>query len=245
MRSASFPALDMNRVPEILNTMSSWFGTRDATDDACAFVIELAESLYPTDLVIIDARHEAHDFHGADTKAAMTSLEREDPGPFQERDIATLLRRAFAGRAIFLNPMREDSGTELTDVLALTDEVILLVQAKDSPQHEGIPSTNLDRPQAVGDTHTHPQSRETASRRDRQSHGEVVLRTPEGPLTIPVGQRALRGLVVVREMFDDDYRECSTPVLVIAQECRVPCVLLDYSALHIIAFCTFPRRQCG
>jgi hypothetical protein len=49
--------------------------------------------------------------------------------------------------------------------------------------------------------------------------------------------------VVVREMFDDDYKACSAPVLAVAEECRVPCVLLDYSALHIMALhLPSPRR---
>ena len=47
----------------------------------------------------------------------------------------------------------------------------------------------------------------------------------------------------MHEMFDDDYNACSAPILAVAEECRVPCVLLDYAALHIMALqLSSPRR---
>lgn len=243
-RSTSFPMLDINRAPATLDALRSWFGRRDATDDDRAFVIELGERLYPDDFVIIDARDEAYDFHGADTSAAITSLEREEPGPFQERDIAAMLRRAFPGEAVFLNPIREDTGKELTDVLAVTDEVVLLIQAKDSPNTEASLRRPIDRKRSVIRSHINKAAKQLRGAIGKvHSHDEVILATPEGPLAIPVGGRALRGLVVVREMFDDDYKACSAPVLAVAEECRVPCVLLDYSALHIMALrLPSPRR---
>jgi hypothetical protein len=56
MLSISFPMLDMNRVPTIVDAMRSWFGLRGAADDERAFVIGLGERLYHDDFVIIDAR---------------------------------------------------------------------------------------------------------------------------------------------------------------------------------------------
>lgn len=244
MRTTCFPILDMSKVPTILDALTNWFGQRDAADDDRAFVIELGERLYPDDLVIIDARDAAYDFHGADTHAAITSLEREEPGPFQERNIATLLRRAFPGEAVFLNPIREDSGTELTDILAVTEEIVLLVQAKDSPNTESSLRRPIDRKRSVIRSHIDKAAKQLRGAINKvQSCDEIILRTPEGPLAISARGRALRGLVVVREMFDDDYNVCSAPILAVAEECRVPCVLLDYAALHIMALqLSSPRR---
>ena len=40
------------------------------------------------------------------------------------------------------------------------------------------------------------------------------------------------GIVIVKELFDDDYRKCSNPILELAEELRYPCVLMDYAAIH-------------
>ncbi len=242
VRRTSFPVLDMSRVPVSLAALSSWFGMRNAADDDRAFVIELGERLYPDDFIIIDARDVA--YHGADASVALTSLEREKSGPFQERDIAALLCRAFPGDGVFLNPICEDTGTELTDVLAVTEEVVLLIQAKDSPNTEVSLRRSMGRKRSVIRSHIDKAAKQLRGAiRNIQSRDEVILRTPEGPLSIPVGGCTLRGLVIVREMFDDDYKACSAPVLAIARECRVPCVLLDYSALHIMTLQLLsPRR---
>jgi len=65
--------------------------------------------------------------------------------------------------------------------------------------------------------------------------GAVSIRTADGPVTLPVGDRAMVGIVVVREMFDDDYGACSKPVLEFARALERPAVLLDYPGLHTLA----------
>lgn len=231
-----FPTLDMDDLAAAYEAMGGWFGLRTAEDDDGAFVVELGERLYADDMVIIDARDDAYDFQGSDGLVMMTSLERDEPGAFQERDIVTLLRRAFPGEAIFLNPMREDSGTELTDVLVVTDEVVLVVQAKDSPNTEASLRRLIDRKRAVIRSHIDKGAKQL---RGALTHilerDPLVLRTPDGPRTVDVADRAIVGLVVVREMFDDDYKACSVPVLAVAGACEQPCVLLDYAALHLMA----------
>ncbi len=231
-----FPTLDIDDLAATYEAMGGWFGLRTAEDDDGAFVVELGERLYADDMVIIDARDDAYDFQGSDGLVMMTSLERDEPGAFQERDIVTLLRRAFPGEAIFLNPMREDSGTELTDVLVVTDEVVLVVQAKDSPNTEASLRRSIDRKRAVIRSHIDKGAKQL---RGALTHilerDSLDLRTPDGPRTVDVADRAIVGLVVVREMFDDDYKACSVPVLAVAGACEQPCVLLDYAALHLMA----------
>jgi hypothetical protein len=132
MRDTHFPTLNMEEVASTIETMETWFGVRTAQDDARAFTIQFGDTLYPDDLMFLDLRDEAYEFQGIHDPS-VTCLEREEPGIFQERDIVRLLRRAFSSDSIFLNPVRYDSGTELTDVLCVTDDFLLLVQAKDSP----------------------------------------------------------------------------------------------------------------
>jgi hypothetical protein len=237
MADTQFPTLDANDdVKATYAAMKTWFGLRVADDDARAFAVELRDRLYPDDLVLIDARDEAYDFQCSEGRVAVTSLEREEPGAFQERDIVALLRRAFRGEAIFLNPMREDSGTELTDVLVVTDEVVLLVQAKDSPNTRASLFRSIDRKRAVIRSHIDKAAKQL---RGALAHilgrDEIILRTAFGPRAVDVSNRAICGLVVVREMFEDDYRVCSASVLAVAHGCKQPCVLLDYPALHVMA----------
>lgn len=136
MAETGFPTLDINDLAATYEAMSNWFGIRNADDDDRAFAVDLGDRLYADDMMIIYARDEAYDFQGSDGLVMMTSLERDEPGAFQERDVVALLRRAFPGKAVFLNPVRKDSGKELTDVLVVTDDVVLSVQAKDSPNTE-------------------------------------------------------------------------------------------------------------
>ena len=236
MAETQFPKVDMNDLATTYEAMGHWFGLRTAEDDGRAFAVDLGERLYADDLVIIDTRDDAYDFQGADGLVMMTSLERDEPGAFQERDIVALLRRTFPGEAIYLNPMREDSGTELADVLVVTGEVVLLVQAKDSPNTEASLRRSINRKRAVIRSHIDKGAKQLQGALTHILEREsIVLRTPSGPRTIDVADRAVVGIVVVREMFDDDYKACSAPVLAVANACEQRCVLLDYAALHLMA----------
>lgn len=139
------------------------------------------------------------------------------------------------GEAVFLNPVREDSGKELTDVRVVTDDVVLLVQAKDSPNTEASLRRSIDRKRSVIRGHIDKGAKQLRGALtyvlERDS---VVLRTPNGPRTLDVSDRAVVGLVVVREMFDDGHKACSAPVLEVAITCEKPC-LFDYAALHMMA----------
>jgi hypothetical protein len=44
----------------------------------------------------------------------------------------------------------------------------------------------------------------------------------------------LVGLIVVKELFDDDYKECSTPILKVVRDLELPIGLFDYSQLNVL-----------
>jgi len=63
----------------------------------------------------------------------------------------------------------------------------------------------------------------------------IVIRDQNGPQALAVRDHFICGLVVVREMFDDDCRACSVQVLATARACKAPAVLLEYAGLHVMA----------
>jgi len=234
--SASFAGYTREGFPAILRRLEQRFAVRDEADDERALTIELGERLYPDDFMFIDGRDEVYRFQGANSSVAATSLEREIPGPFQERDIAVMLGRVFDGESIYLNPIRDDTGKELTDVLVVTDEMMVFVQAKDSPNTEASLRRTVERKRTAIRAHIDKAAKQLKGAMGyADKNGSVVIRTEDGPVTLPVGDRQLLGLVVVREMFDDDYAACSAPVLAAVQALELPAVLLDYSGLHIMA----------
>jgi hypothetical protein len=236
MAAATFAPYDRASFLEVLRRLENRFSVRNDEDDTKAFTITLGERLYPDDFIFIDGRDEVYQFQGADQSVAATSLEREEPGPFQERDIAVLLGRVFDSQCIYLNPTRDGTGKELTDVMVVTEAAMMFIQAKDSPNTEAALRRKIKRKRAAIRSHIDKACKQLRGALSyAEKTGAVVIRTSDGSATLPVGDRLLLGLVVVREMFDDDYAACSAPVLDVAQAVHLPAVLLDYSGLHIMA----------
>lgn len=132
--------------------------------------------------------------------------------------------------------VRGDTERELTDVLVYTDQVMLFIQAKDSPNTEAALRRSVERKQSATRAHIEKASKQLRGAINyAERNGAVFICTADGTVTLPIGGRQLFGLVVVREMFDNDYAACSAPVLKAARSLRHPAVLLDYSGLHIMA----------
>ncbi|ARU54660.1 hypothetical protein OLMES_0557 [Oleiphilus messinensis] len=235
LQQARFKKFKLESVGKDLEAMGAWFGRRSELDDTAAFQLHFEEKLYPDDLLVIDTNPEAYDFHGAEGNPAVTSLERQEPGAFQERDIVAFLKRAFPADTIFLNPVRIDTGREFSDVLCLTDEVLLVVQAKDSPNTEAILRRNINRKRAVIRSHIEKATQQLRGALSFVKElDELKISTSSGDHSLNLRGRATCGLVVVRELFDDDYHSCSAPVLAVSRDCAFPCVLTDFSALHMM-----------
>jgi hypothetical protein len=189
----------------------------------------------PPDMGIIDLSGGDHDFRDIGHSLIVDSLERQDPGPLQERDIAALLRRVFGHDAVLLNPLRADTGKELTDVLVMASDVILLVQAKDSPNTDAALNRSIVRKQSTIRGHIEKGARQLQGALQFVMSGETKIRRVDGIVAIEIGARALRGALIVRELFDDDYKASSKPVLKVSLQTQVPCVLLDYAGLLAMA----------
>ncbi|TGS82735.1 hypothetical protein EN817_25170 [Mesorhizobium sp. M3A.F.Ca.ET.174.01.1.1] len=187
----------------ILDNLHSWFGNRTPLDDRRSIKVKFEEALAPEDIFVMDATPEHNDYLGS-AGYRRDSLTREEPGYFQERDIASALRRVFKRDQIVINPLRPDTNKEILDVLVIADSHILLIQAKDSPNTEKASRTKLDR-----------KRRKSLSQIDdavRQIGGAAryLLKTQPAKLLIggheaelSIGPRPLVGIAVVKELFDD------------------------------------------
>lgn len=221
---------------DVANRLKHRFAVRNGDDDRSAFTLTLGERLYPDDLMIVDTRPEAQQFQEAQARLAIAQLVREDPGPPQERDIAVFFSRAFPAKNIYLNPFRADTGKELTDVLVVTDREMLFVEAKDSPNTAASLDRSIERKrQAI------QKQIEKATKQLRgglsyaQNHDGVTVQTAYGPTTVSLDGRQLLGLVVIREMFDDDQLANSKPVLDLVDQLQLRVMLIDYPGLHMVS----------
>jgi hypothetical protein len=214
--------------------MTHWFARRTEADDLAALRVTFLENLYPDDLLILDAGETGFDFIAAGSEP-ISSLLREDPGPFQERDIVKLMERHFPPDAILLNPFRTDADTEFADVVVAHENVLVIFQAKDSPNTPEILGRSLARKRKAIESHL---AKAVKQMRGAFAHmaadDELKLRTPGVEITIDLEDRFVIGVIVLREMFDDQFQNYSQPVLRLMQQAQQACLVLDYAALHIL-----------
>jgi hypothetical protein len=209
------------------------FGTRSHDDDLNAISVSFTESLIPEDLMIVDARLESNHFHGS-APFSFSQLEREEPGPFQEQDIARLLRRLFAPTHIYINPLRITDNEEVADLLLTTDSEIIILQAKDSPNTEAVLRNTIERKKLT--------ARKALTKAMNQTKGAIRYLRSMSPLKITVNgelveiditNHRLRALIVVKELFNDEYSIYSPPILDLSSQTGVPCIALDYGELDM------------
>jgi len=131
-----------------LDQMAHWFSLRTSQDDSAAISVIFGANLVPEDLFIQDIRPENHSYQGSQS-FSFSELVRQEPGPFQERDIVQLLHRVFPPEEIYLGPLRVTDREEITDVLVVTGSHALFIQAKDSPNTERVLRNSISRKKAT------------------------------------------------------------------------------------------------
>ncbi|NOZ10400.1 MAG: hypothetical protein GXP09_05100 [Gammaproteobacteria bacterium] len=213
------------------------FGLRTPVDDARAINISLNESTYGEDLFIQDLRPEQHSYHGSHG-FSHTILEREEPGSYQEEDIVKCLLLVFDPGQIYLSPKRTYDKEEMCDILVITDTSLLIIQAKDSPNIERISRQKLSRKRSnvLG----------AIKKAINQVKGAIGYYRREGDRleflidgerhSIDAKGLTARTLIVVKELFNDQYREYSRLLLELFRLKTVPCVALDYPEFY--QYCT-------
>jgi len=215
----------------VLASLQNWFGLRTPSDDARAIQVIFKETLAPDDIVILDATIEGNDYAG-NPGFSHDSLTRDDPGAFQERDIAAGLRRAFKREQVAINPRRRDTHKEILDVMVVTDSHLLMIQAKDSPNTETSLKRRLDRKRRT--------SRSQLADALGQVQGAARFLTRPGPVQLVIGDenvnlvlgnRKLVGMVIIKELFDDEGAEYVRACEALS-EISASGVVMDYPAFH-------------
>jgi hypothetical protein len=222
--------LDLARSAHI--QIRQWFGLRTSNDDIAAISIRFGESHFADDLVILDARPDNHLYPGG-SSFSFSQLEREEPGAFQERDIAHLLGRLFEPTDIFMNPLRVTDKEEIADILVVTESEIIVLQAKDSPNTENVLRNTIARKKLT--------AQKALLKALGQVKGALRYLRSMSPLRMIVGGEAIerdiskhqvRALIVVKELFNDEYSIYSPLIIELSKDTQVPCIALDYPELQ-------------
>lgn len=229
---AIFPRLEDIHQGRVMNAISDWFQCSGPKDDAEAIKVSLEYSVIPEDMIIIDMLPENHAFHGSKGYSFVT-LEREEPGSFQEKEIVDLLQRTFKDNDVYLSPLRTYDNEEMADILVISESSILIVQAKDSPNVERIINNTIDRKRKT----TNGALKKGLS----QVKGAISYIKRTSPMKIKLNEKEvdvswegkkLYALIVVKELFSDDYDQYTPPMLEVYEATGVPCITLSYNELH-------------
>jgi hypothetical protein len=213
--------------------MQLWFGVRTPTEDANTISVDFAEPLFPEDIFLGDMRPAHHAYHGSPGHSH-TSLVREEPGAYQERDIIALLCRVFRPDQIFHAPLRVTDKEEIADVMVVTDSHLLLIQAKDSPNTESTLRQTMARKRA----HSSQKLKAALG----QVKGAVKYVRSKSPLAFFIGDDRhelvvdhlnIATLVVLKELFNASFIEYSKQILSLVHDINAPCIALDYGELSM------------
>lgn len=222
---------------------ATWFSTRITEDDQQAISVRFDAPIYAEDRKFKDERPELFRFHGS-TGFTEVSLVKLEPGQFQEVDIILLLQRIFSPEQIYHSPRRVNDGEEICDVLVITDDFCLIVQAKDYPNTEVMLAKSLKRKRAKAKSQLHEGCNQVAGaigyfRRVRPLRFTI----DDSELEIDMGHRDILSLVIVRERFDYDFKDYSTRLMALHQKINLPCLGIGYGEL--IQLCTYCEGQEG
>lgn len=213
--------------------MGEWFGRRNKKDDMSAMSIKFGSTLFTEDLFIQDMLPENHSYHGSGL-FSHSLLEREEPGHFQESDIVRLLHKIFLPEQIYLGPLRVTDHEEITDIMVVSNSNILFIQAKDSPNTEHVARNTITRKKAITIKSLKKAVSQTkGALRYAQSRVPMQLISGNKEIEIILEGKAVRSLVIVKELFSDEYSDYSDLILPMAKDTLVPCIPLDYTELHM------------
>lgn len=132
-----------------------------------------------------------------------------------------------------MNPLRITDREEIADILVITGSEAIVVQAKDSPNIERVLKNSLDRKKAT--------TRKALGKAISQVSGAIGYLRSMSPLKMVVGgetfeidisNHTVRALIVVKELFNDEYSAYTPLILKLWKETQIPCIALDYAELQ-------------
>ena len=160
-------------------------------------------------------------------------LERQEPGEFNELDITHALLRVFPSDQIYLNPTRSDNGREFVDVLVSTPENLFLVQAKDRPNTQQALDCPISRKKAATARHLKKAARQMLGAIS-YAQASVPLQVVTDGVVHDVSARGRKvvGIIIVGELFPDEFSVYSPIVLDVFDQTGVPCFVMDYPEVN-------------
>lgn len=234
LKSSSFISIEFWR--EMTTQAEYWFGTRGTDTDSNAYSVEMVEGIFTEQLTVIDASGADYGVNGAEQVSA-TSLDREEPGVFQEWDIALLLRRVFPGTKIYLSPYKDSDQRELVDVLVMGEHTVYLIQAKDSPNTLRLLRTRVKRKRGRSITQAQEASKQLAGAINFCEKNQVLNLNYKGKKTqLDITGKKLLGIVVIKEIFNDAMLDYSKIIFDLMNDSHRNVVIFDYPELGQMTF---------
>ncbi|HHA2799843.1 hypothetical protein NIPOLPBK_00958 [Stenotrophomonas maltophilia] len=228
---------DFVEAQNMLHGVGDWFGLRTPQDDEEALTVKLVHNSFGESLAIQDARYPLHQHHGA-KGYSISMLEREEPGNFQEEDIIKCLAMCFPQSQIYHGPLRTTDKEEICDVLVVTDDRVLIIQAKDSPNVERIAKQKLSRKQTNAMTAF---KKAVAQVRGAQSYikaGNGTLRyiLNGEEKSIDISQKQLFAITIIKEVFERESEEYAKILNVLMVERSIPCYVISYGMFYELCY---------
>lgn len=233
LQNSDFPEPVIDELFSIQKKARHWFATRTHDDDEQAITIQLKRNLYPTDIAVVDMRAENLNYGGS-AMHELSTLEREEPGNFQEEDIIRCLTNVFDDNQIYKNPLRTYDKGEVCDILVSAGNQLLFIQAKDNPNIEQVVFADLSRKRsktkkalkkAIGQTRG-------AIRYLRRERKIMEFLVNGQQITVNTTGVKVYTVVIVKELFDDERGSYTEKVIQLAKEMSVNCVPFDYSEFY-------------
>jgi len=220
---------NMDNFLEAHHAAVAWFSARCEVDDENALEVKLGEPLYDDDFSIVNME----DVHqNLLYSPILYNLVRNDPGPESEDDIAQCLARSFKSGLVLVGPKKQADGLEWADIIAIDDEHIVIVQAKDSPNNETILSRSIDRKALSVKKLAEQGFSQLRGAIKAIQDGPLELVTDLSKITVSLEGRTAYGIVIVKEVFPQHNKWYVDMAYALTKDKGVMSILLSYRQLH-------------
>lgn len=216
---------------EIRELTNHWLLRRSLEDDEQSFKINFIEALMIEDLFILDAVPMRNLFQKG-SSVSHSTLERQEPGSYQEMDIVKLLQKVFHEDSIFLNPLRTDNNEEFVDVMVASDDYLLLIQAKDSPNTEKSLNRSLKRKiSTVSKALDKAIDQTRGAIKYLRKGDDLKFHFGDDIFEIDTYDKTVRNLIIVQEAFTSEWKGYSDRVVALGKEMNASCYVMGYPDL--------------
>lgn len=216
---------------EIRDLTNHWFLRRSLEDDENSFKVNFIEPLMADDLFILDAVPMKNLFQKG-PPVSHSTLERQEPGSYQEMDIVRLLQKVFHEDSIFLNPLRTDNNEEFVDVMVASDDYLLLIQAKDSPNTEKSLNRSLKRKiSTVSKALDKAIDQTRGAIKYLRKGDDLKFHFGDDIFEIDTHDKTIRNLIIVQEAFTSEWEGYSDRVVALGKEMNASCYVMGYPDL--------------